>query len=77
MHPITPVHTMLVLHIAQQAVMQTFLAKGLFLLVAPLVLPTVSIKFIYHLMYTISHKQQIYLFKNCIKILTQTQGEIL
>ena len=42
MHPTIPIHTMLVLNIAQQAVMQTFLGKGLFLSVAPLVLPTVS-----------------------------------
>ena len=42
MHPTIPIHTMLVLNIAQQAVMQTFLGKGLFLPVAPSVLPTVS-----------------------------------
>ena len=42
MHPTIPIHTMLVLHVAQQAVMQTFLGKGLFLSVAPTVLPTVS-----------------------------------
>ena len=42
MHPTIPIHTVFVLTIAQQAVMQTFLGKGLFLSVAPSVLPTVS-----------------------------------
>ena len=42
MHPTIPIHTMLVLNVAQQAVMQTFLGKGLFLSVAPSVLPPVS-----------------------------------
>ena len=42
MHPTIPIHTVLVLHVAQQAVMQTFLGKGLFLSVAPSVLPTIS-----------------------------------
>ena len=43
MHPTIPIHThFFVLQIAQQAVMQTLLGKGLFLSVAPSVLPTVS-----------------------------------
>ena len=44
MHPTIPIHTIqcFVLKLAQQAVMQTFLGKGLFLSVAPTVLPTVS-----------------------------------
>ena len=41
MHPTIPIHAMLVLHVAQQAVLQTFLEKDLFLSVAPLVLPPV------------------------------------
>ena len=42
MHPTIAIHESFVLKIAQQAVMQTFLGKGLFLLVAPSVIPTVS-----------------------------------
>ena len=42
MHPSIPVHTMLALHVAQQAVMKTFPGKGLFLSIAPSVLPTFS-----------------------------------
>ena len=42
MHPTIPIHTMLALHVALEAVLQTFLGKGLFLSVAPTVLATVS-----------------------------------
>ena len=42
MHPTISIHTMLVLNVAHQDVMQTFLGKGLLLLVGPLVLATVS-----------------------------------